>query len=70
MLYLGIFRLEYENMSLSYWNQRPRIGLSAKFGAAKQKSLNLERKMSDLDIFGLEVENNFVIIEISTLEFF
>ena len=35
----------------------------------KQKCLNLEPKMSDLGILGLEFENNIVIFEISTLEF-
>ena len=35
----------------------------------KQKPLNLGPKMSDLDIFELEFENNIVIFEISTLEF-
>ena len=35
----------------------------------KQKCLNLGPKMLDLGIFGLEIENSFVIFNISTLEF-
>ena len=35
----------------------------------KQKCINLEPKMHDLDILGLELENNIVIFEISALEF-
>ena len=35
----------------------------------KQKCLNLGPKMPDLFIFGLELENNIVIFEISTFEF-
>ena len=35
----------------------------------KQKFLNLGPKMPDLGIFCLEIENNNVIFEISTLEF-
>ena len=34
-----------------------------------QKCLNLEPKMPDFGIFGREFENNFVICEISALEF-
>ena len=43
--------------------------LFAKFHKKKTKCLHLGPKMPDLDIFGLEFENNFVIFEISTLEF-
>ena len=35
----------------------------------KYKSLNLEPKMSDLRIFGLELENSIVIIKINALDF-
>ena len=35
----------------------------------KQKCLNLGPKMLDLGIFGLEIENSFVIFNISTLDF-
>ena len=34
-----------------------------------QKSLNLKPKMIDLGTFGMEIENYFVIFEISTIEF-
>ena len=36
----------------------------------KQKCLNLGSKMPDLGILGLEFENNTVIFEISTLDYF
>ena len=51
------------------WNQPPRICLLTMFDPNKQKSLNLGPKTPDLGTFGLEVENYFVIFEISTLEF-
>ena len=35
----------------------------------KKKPLSLGPKMTELDIFGLEFKNIFVIFEISTLEF-
>ena len=35
-----------------------------------KKSLNLEPEMPVLRVFGLEFENNIVILEISVLEFF
>ena len=51
------------------WNQPPRICLLTMFDPNKKKSLNLGPKTPDLGTFGLEVENYFVIFEISTLEF-
>ena len=51
------------------WNQPPRICLLTMFDPNKKKSLNLGTKTPDLGTFGLEVENYFVIFEISTLEF-
>ena len=44
-------------------------GLVAKFGG-KMKILKLAPKRPHLGIFGLELENIIVIIEISALEFF
>ena len=40
------------------------------FTKKKQKCLNLGPKMPHLGIFGVEFENNTVIFETSTLEFF
>ena len=51
------------------WNQPPRICLLTMFDPNKKKSLNLGPKTPHLSTFGLEVENYFVIFEISTLEF-
>ena len=56
----GIFRLEFKKAS-HICNQCPQISLSAKF-VAKQKCLNLGPKMPDLDILGLEVENNLEFV--------
>ena len=61
------------------WNQQLRISPIAKFcKETKMPKFGTKNalfgcfwpKMSDLGIFGLEFENNTVIFEISTLEFF
>ena len=73
MPYLDIFDQKYLNWvflgwNLKNWNQCPWICLVAKFGV-KIEILKVEAKMSDLVIFGLEFDNNFVVFEISTLKF-
>ena len=53
---------------LYYRKSAPLNCLIAKF-PGKAKSLHLVPKIPYLDIFGLKFETNFVIFEISTLEF-
>ena len=58
MLYLDIFELEIS--VLEFVLQQPLV--------ETKKSLNLGANMPDWGIFGLELENYIIILEISTLE--
>ena len=62
----GIFWLEIWHI----WYEHPPIFIIAKI-TKNQKCLNLERKkkMSNLGILGLEIENNFVIFQTNTFKF-
>ena len=78
MTYLGIFDQKF--LIWVFWDKRFKKTI-VKFKISlfklaylqsftkKQKCLNLGPKMPDLFIFGLELENNIVIFEISTFEF-
>ena len=68
MPYLGVLGSNFEK-PLSYLKSTPLNLPYWTVWCKRQKSLNLGPKMSYLGIFGLEVENNNVIFEISSLEF-
>ena len=66
----SLFRYFWARILKNIWNQHLQISVIVRLCEKKKKKrINLGPKMSDLDIFGLEFENNIVIFEISTLEF-
>ena len=67
MPYLGVLDSNFEK-PLLYLKSTPLSLPYCKVWCKRQKSLNLGPKMPYLGIFGLEVENNNVIFEISSLE--
>ena len=84
MLYLGIFdqkcinRLFFGKIIVIFWQDYTIVIFkisTLKFvylqsSTKKQKCLNFGPKVPDLGIFELEFENNTVIFEISSLNFF
>ena len=64
---LGISGMEFENIFVMFQINVLEFVLLQSL-VQKWKSLNLGPKMLDMDIFWLELENNIVILEISTLE--
>ena len=66
---LGIFGQVFRKKNYcQIWKQHPKICLLVKFNE-KQKCLNLEPKMPDFGLSGMEFEKDFIIFEISTLKF-
>ena len=68
MLNLRIFMMKFKNtISIIEISVLELVLLQG--SVQKQKPLNLGEKMSDLGTFGLEFENNIVLLKISTLNF-